>query len=236
MTYNIKNFPFIRDVRIGPSSMSPSRSSSIFGLTTNFLDVAYGDYLVTTSKNNLKSDLSGDGEANVVSDMIKGQGKITLVGEESEAGSTSSNQNKLRVVTTRKGVLPTCTTASEFEYLFLQCQKEDEVIRSVTFANFGTPSGICNDVDGSNNFVASNTCDAGVYVKQYFSAMCIGRSSCGASVTTKLFGDPCPIDIISGTMSMVKSLSAGKLIIDSFLWMSTSKSFQENFSDISSNT
>ena len=120
---SIKNFPFIRDVRIGPSSMSPSRSSSIFGLTTNFLDVAYGDYLVTTSKNNLKSDLSGDGEANVVSDMIKGQGKITLVGEESEAGSTSSNQNKLRVVTTRKGVLPTCTTAAEFEYLFLQCQK-----------------------------------------------------------------------------------------------------------------
>lgn len=208
VTYSMNTFPFIQEVRIGPSSMSPNRRSSVFGLTTNFLDVAYGDYVVTTSRNQLEPGLSST--TNVVREMIEGQGKLRLVGETSTKTLNDATNSKLSVVSSIKGVLPTCTTAAEFSYVFLKCDQDDEVITRVNFANFGIPSGVCNDVDGTNTFEASAQCDAGVYVEQYFSARCIGRSSCGASATTVLFGDPCPgtakrlsIDVSCGKRSSI---------------------------------
>ena len=207
VTYSMNTFPFIQEVRVGPASMSPNRRSSVFGLTTNFLDVAYGDYVVTTSRNQLGPGLSS---TNVVREMIEGQGKLRLVGETSTKASNDATTAKLSVVSSIKGVLPTCATAAEFSYVFLKCDQDDEVITSVNFANFGIPSGVCNDVDGTNTFEASAQCDAGEYVQQYFSARCIGRSSCGASATTVLFGDPCPgtakrlsIDVSCGKRSSI---------------------------------
>jgi hypothetical protein len=68
------------------------------------------------------------------------------------------------------------------------------VITDVTFARYGTPKGVCTSLSSSavNVLEASDRCDAGNYVRQYFTAKCVGRSSCGATATNDLFGDPCP--------------------------------------------
>ena len=187
----MRDLPFVRDIRLGPASMSPNRRSSVFGLTTNFLETAYSDYVVTTGRNELKTEL-GSAQNNIVSEMIEGQGKIRLLGETTEDDNDEAKPTRFSIVPAVKGILPTCATAREKSNLFLRCQYEGELITNVKFARYGIPNGVCNDVDGSNTFVVSDTCDAGTFVQEYFAAMCIGRSSCGASATKALFGDPCP--------------------------------------------
>ncbi|KAG0477576.1 hypothetical protein HPP92_012295 [Vanilla planifolia] len=67
--------------------------------------------------------------------------------------------------------------------LNLECQYPNQVISSVKFASFGTPTGEC----GSFSHGGCSSSAALDIVKQE----CLGSKSCSISVSTKKFGDPC---------------------------------------------
>ena len=224
ITYHLRDLPFVQDTRIGPSSMSPNRRSNIFGIQTNFLDVAYKDYVVITGRNIGGIEKEGEG-GDIVKEMIQGKGNIVLMGEKRGAGGDGgvdgggegeegdgSMRKKLDIVATSKGNYPTCGTILENGYIFLQCINPNEIITDIMFARYGTPTGVCDESSSSSSssssstLAASDRCDAGNYVRQYFTAKCVGRSSCGAQAKNNLFSDPCPgtakwltVDAICGT-------------------------------------
>ena len=198
VTYNLRDFPFVLDARIGSSTLEPNRRSNVYGLQSNFLDVAYEDYVVVTSRNGA----GRVGEQNIVREMIEERGKIVLPGEETDdnnravKGGASVTKN---IVASKRGSFATCATSVEKEYVFLKCENKENVITKVRFARYGTPLGVCTEellLSSSSSSVSdlsvSDRCDAGDYVYQYFTAKCIGRSSCGAAASNQLFGDPCP--------------------------------------------
>ncbi|KAM3314416.1 hypothetical protein ACQJBY_033325 [Aegilops geniculata] len=67
--------------------------------------------------------------------------------------------------------------------LRLECPKEGQVISSIKFASFGTPSGTC----GSYSHGECSSSQA-LAVSQ---EACVGVSSCSVPVSAKNFGDPC---------------------------------------------
>ena len=217
VTYNFRSFPFIRDARIGSSTLAPNRRPNIYGLTSNFLDVAYEDYVVVTARNRMSSGSSG---RNVVREMVEGRGTIVLPGEtgvtnvdkeesgegvEGVEGGKSTAKRIQSIASTVKGIYNTCASVKQNQYLFLKCDIKGQVITNVKFAKYGTPLGVCQprtsstssrlDLTTEQQFISSDSskkrCDAGPYVLQYLTAKCLGRSSCGAPASDQLFGDPC---------------------------------------------
>ncbi|OEL14026.1 Beta-galactosidase 6, partial [Dichanthelium oligosanthes] len=67
--------------------------------------------------------------------------------------------------------------------LRLECPKEGQVIGSIKFASFGTPSGTC----GSYSHGECSSTQALSVVQE----ACIGVSSCSVPVSSNYFGDPC---------------------------------------------
>lgn len=67
--------------------------------------------------------------------------------------------------------------------LRLECPKEGQVISSVKFASFGTPSGTC----GSYSHGECSSTQALSVVQE----ACIGVSSCSVPVSSNYFGNPC---------------------------------------------
>ncbi|KAL6907545.1 hypothetical protein ACP4OV_002584 [Aristida adscensionis] len=67
--------------------------------------------------------------------------------------------------------------------LRLECPKSGQVISSIKFASFGTPSGTC----GSFNHGECSSSQALAVVQE----ACIGVSSCSMPVSSESFGDPC---------------------------------------------
>ncbi|XLR13041.1 hypothetical protein S83_040979 [Arachis hypogaea] len=67
--------------------------------------------------------------------------------------------------------------------LSLECPNPKQIISSIKFASFGTPSGTC----GSFNHGRCSSNKALSIVKK----ACIGSSSCKISVSIDTFGDPC---------------------------------------------
>ncbi|NP_001146370.1 beta-galactosidase precursor [Zea mays] len=67
--------------------------------------------------------------------------------------------------------------------LRLECPKEGQVISSVKFASFGTPSGTC----GSYSHGECSSTQALSIVQE----ACIGVSSCSVPVSSNYFGNPC---------------------------------------------
>ena len=194
VSYPLDDMPFVGQVRIGSASLNPSQSSKIYGLESNFLDVAYNDYVILNG-------LNGGGSANdVIKDLNNGKDDIMLPGDEK-----NDQGNSLPITLRRRGTTPTCTSKDEGDRLFVYCPNGGEVITRVHFADFGQPTGICTQegTQGNSNsrqqpkhpFTRSKTCNLGDDVddvKSYFSDRCLGRSSCGSEVSSNLFGDPCP--------------------------------------------
>jgi len=77
---------------------------------------------------------------------------------------------------------PVCATAAENDAATLSCPT-GQIIDSVVFASFGTPTGTCG------NFATSD-CDATSSVSTVQS-MCVGKSSCSVTAANGTFGDPC---------------------------------------------
>ncbi|CAN6284884.1 unnamed protein product [Urochloa humidicola] len=67
--------------------------------------------------------------------------------------------------------------------LRLECPKEGQVISSIKFASYGTPSGTC----GSYSHGECRSTQALSVVQE----ACIGVSSCSVPVSSNYFGDPC---------------------------------------------
>ncbi|VAI07608.1 unnamed protein product [Triticum turgidum subsp. durum] len=67
--------------------------------------------------------------------------------------------------------------------LRLECPKEGQVISSIKFASFGTPSGTC----GSYSHGECSSSQALAVAQE----ACVGVSSCSLPVSAKNFGDPC---------------------------------------------
>ncbi|WVZ56297.1 hypothetical protein U9M48_006848 [Paspalum notatum var. saurae] len=67
--------------------------------------------------------------------------------------------------------------------LRLACPKENQVISTIKFASFGTPSGTC----GSYSHGECSSTQALSVVQE----ACIGVSSCSLPVSSNYFGDPC---------------------------------------------
>ncbi|KAF7041925.1 hypothetical protein CFC21_051647 [Triticum aestivum] len=67
--------------------------------------------------------------------------------------------------------------------LRLECPKEGQVISSIKFASFGTPSGTC----GSYSHGECSSSQALAVAQE----ACVGVSSCSVPVSAKNFGDPC---------------------------------------------
>ncbi|KAF7119915.1 hypothetical protein RHSIM_Rhsim13G0093500 [Rhododendron simsii] len=75
--------------------------------------------------------------------------------------------------------------------LLLECPSPDQVISSIKFASFGTPSGTCGSFTHGQ---CSSTRALSIIQKA-----CIGSKSCSIGVSISTFGDPCA--------SMTKSLA-----------------------------
>jgi hypothetical protein len=75
-----------------------------------------------------------------------------------------------------------CVTAPERTTTTLNCPA-GEVVKSVDFASYGTPTGTCGGF-------AKSTCDASSTL-QLVSNACVGKSSCMIPVSNTTFGDPC---------------------------------------------
>ncbi|XP_047090032.1 beta-galactosidase 6-like [Lolium rigidum] len=67
--------------------------------------------------------------------------------------------------------------------LRLECPKAGQVISSIKFASFGTPSGTC----GNYNHGECSSSQALAVARE----ACVGVSSCSVPVSAKYFGDPC---------------------------------------------
>jgi hypothetical protein len=75
-----------------------------------------------------------------------------------------------------------CGTAAENESITMTCP-EGQIIDSVVFAGYGTPSGTCG------NF-AAGSCNA-ASSKATVESLCVGRRTCAVPATNGAFGDPC---------------------------------------------
>ncbi len=77
---------------------------------------------------------------------------------------------------------PICGTAAEGVSATLTCP-EGQIIDSVVFASWGTPTGTCGSfATGSCNAATSQTT---------VTSMCVGRKSCTVAASNDTFGDPC---------------------------------------------
>ncbi|KAG6479253.1 hypothetical protein ZIOFF_062715 [Zingiber officinale] len=75
------------------------------------------------------------------------------------------------------------TAKNQVPVLHLECPYSRQVISSVKFASFGTPSGTCGRYEHGKCRGSS----ALAIVQE----ACVGAKSCDVEVSTKLFGDPC---------------------------------------------
>jgi hypothetical protein len=95
-------------------------------------------------------------------------------------GSVDSAESDSSIVTLSNGTV--CGTAKQGGTITLACPS-GQIISSVGFASYGTPSGHCGA------FTAS-TCNASRSVS-VVSSVCIGKSTCRVSANGSTFGDPC---------------------------------------------
>jgi hypothetical protein len=77
---------------------------------------------------------------------------------------------------------PVCASVAEGAKATLTCP-QGQIISSVSFASFGTPTGTCG------NFM-KGTCDAVASVTRVQS-ICVGRNTCSVPAAVGTFGDPC---------------------------------------------
>ncbi len=76
-----------------------------------------------------------------------------------------------------------CAGGAEYDFLELGCAA-GQVITSVDFASYGTPSGLCGD------YGVEAGCDAATSVS-VVEAQCLGKQTCSVHATNVTFGDPC---------------------------------------------
>ncbi|HJX62889.1 MAG TPA: PA14 domain-containing protein, partial [Polyangia bacterium] len=96
------------------------------------------------------------------------------------AGSVDSTEIDSSNVTLSNGTV--CRTANQGGTITLACPS-GQIISSVGFASYGTPSGSCGAF-------TAGTCNASRSVSVVSSA-CIGKSTCRVSANKSTFGDPC---------------------------------------------
>jgi hypothetical protein len=77
---------------------------------------------------------------------------------------------------------PVCATAAEDASVTLTCPT-GQIIDSITFASFGTPTGSCGSF-------ATSDCDA-TSSTSVVQSLCVGQSSCTFTASNGTFGDPC---------------------------------------------
>ncbi len=77
---------------------------------------------------------------------------------------------------------PVCGTAAEDASVTLTCPT-GQIIDSITFASFGTPTGSCGSF-------ATSDCNATSSVS-VVQSLCVGQSSCTFTASNGSFGDPC---------------------------------------------
>jgi hypothetical protein len=75
-----------------------------------------------------------------------------------------------------------CGTAAEGDSVTLRCP-EGQVIDSVVFASYGTPSGDCGSFASGDCHAASS--------ETTVSSLCVGRAACTVAAINGSFGDPC---------------------------------------------
>ena len=80
----------------------------------------------------------------------------------------------------------------------LECTEPNAIIRNISFASFGLPTGKCF-TDGSPNTFKKSKCDASNSV-EVFEKLCVGKKQCTFDLELSLFkgcdhclpdGDPC---------------------------------------------
>ena len=75
-----------------------------------------------------------------------------------------------------------CGTAAENSSVTLTCP-DGQIIDSVVFASYGTPTGACGSL-------ATGSCDAATS-ETMVDSLCVGRTACTVPATNGAFGDPC---------------------------------------------
>jgi hypothetical protein len=76
-----------------------------------------------------------------------------------------------------------CASVAEGATATLSCPA-DQVIRSIDFASYGTPSGECGAFAASSCSARSSG--------QILTSTCLGQAACSVAATNDTFGDPCP--------------------------------------------
>ena len=72
----------------------------------------------------------------------------------------------------------TCASVGETETATLACTGEgNDAIKAITFADFGFPSGVCNQSSGSANFTHDAQCTTGNFAA-IVAKQCVGAKSC----------------------------------------------------------
>jgi hypothetical protein len=111
-----------------------------------------------------------------------GKGTTTNGGGSGAGGKGTSSNGGAASGGGGAGSTPTCGTAAEDASVALSCPK-GQIIDSVVFASYGTPSGTCGAF-------ATGTCDA-TTSKSMIESQCVGRNACTVTAGNGTFGDPC---------------------------------------------
>jgi hypothetical protein len=77
---------------------------------------------------------------------------------------------------------PKCVSANESATAALSCSS-GQVIKTVSFASYGTPAGTCPNV-------SQGTCHASSSLSK-IQSLCLNRQSCSVGANNGVFGDPC---------------------------------------------
>ena len=111
----------------------------------------------------------------------KSNGGTSAAGGTKSSGGTSATGGA-KSSGTSTGSTRVCGTAAEDASATLTCP-QGQIIDSVVFASYGTPTGTCGSF-------ATGSCDS-TSSKTMVESLCVGRSSCSVPASNGAFGDPC---------------------------------------------
>ena len=107
-------------------------------------------------------------------------GTSSTGGAKSNGGTNATGGSSSSGTTTAR--TPVCGTSAEDSSATLTCP-QGQIIDSVVFASFGTPTGTCGSF-------ATSSCDA-TSSTTTVESLCVGHGSCSVPASNSAFGDPC---------------------------------------------
>ena len=177
-------------VAAGTLAMFPVANNQLYGVSKNFLRVAYDEFAISTRIQRGTDLVSSSGD--IIEALHSGQGAIEL-GNDAESGDadTATSQPDTvgveKILSTSLGSTPRCKRVCK-PTIFFQCKDpEKPVITKISFASYGSPQGACN-VDASKSRLSRDaSCHASRSV-QIVERRCLGRGACSIVADDATFG------------------------------------------------